>query len=77
LKPELETVILWGVRTDLKDEWIEQQVPHRFVYPIRSKVFSRGRVVLVIEKWLDANGIPQFNRYFDLEEIAGGNHAAG
>jgi len=46
-------LILWGERTDTKNEWIEQQVPHRFAYPIPTALFSRGRAVIVIEHWID------------------------
>lgn len=64
-----EELILWGVRNDLKDEWLEQQVPQRFRYPLTGPVVSRGRVVLKIEHWRDANGLPHFSRYHSLKEI--------
>jgi hypothetical protein len=42
LKPDQYELILWGIRTDTKNEWIEQQVPHRFDYPVTGKPISRG-----------------------------------
>jgi hypothetical protein len=77
LHTEQGHLILWGVRTDTKDEWVELQVPHRFVYPLTSKTFSRGRIILVVENWLDSSQIPQFSRYHSIKEIEGGSHAPG
>ena len=76
LHAEQGHLILWGVRTDTKDEWVELQVPHRFVYPLTSKTFSRGRIILVVENWLDSSRLPQFSRYHSIKEIEGGSHAA-
>lgn len=70
-------LILWGEWRDSTRAWIEQQVPHRFQYPILSRQFSRGRAVIVIESWNDAFGFPQFSRYYCLKEISGENHAKG
>ncbi len=64
-------LFLWGVRTDTTDEWIEQQVPHRFRYPVTGAKFSRGRVVLVVESWFDNAGLPRFSRYHHIKEIGG------
>lgn len=75
LNAQIRKLILWGVRTDLEKEWIEQQVPRRFVYPISGKVFQRGRVNLVAEDWVDSSGVPRFSRYRGLEERAGGPDA--
>ena len=75
LKTHYPEIILWGVRTDTKNEWIEQQVPHRFDYPITTAEYSRGRVVIVIENWMDAFGFAQFSRYHSLKEIPGENNA--
>lgn len=72
LQQEKKEIILWGIRTDLEFEWIEQQVPHRFAYPIKNGEFSRGRVALVTETWTDESGIPVFARYCRLTEIQGG-----
>ena len=75
LKPmtsQYEDIFLWGVRTDLEDEWIEQQVPHRFVYPLNGKNYARGRVTITMESWIDVAGIPMFRRYHSIKEISGG-----
>ncbi|MBW1987361.1 MAG: hypothetical protein JRI50_09100 [Deltaproteobacteria bacterium] len=77
LQPEQGELILWGVRTDRQDEWIEQQVPQRFVYPVSGEKISRGRVELVVENWLDSHGLPQFSRYHSLKECQGERHASG
>lgn len=71
LNSRLDRLILWGVRTDLKNEWIEQQVPHRFVYPIDSAVHSRGRLALVVQNWVGRNETVQFSRYHSIEEMPG------
>lgn len=63
---------LWGVRTDTQNEWLEQQVPQRFSYPISTGQFGRGRVALVVEEWNDAAGIPRFCRFHSLIEVKGG-----
>jgi hypothetical protein len=64
--------VLWGERTNRQNEWLEQQVPHRFVYPIDSNIFSRGRVSLVVEDWTDKySEMPQFSRYHSLAEMKG------
>lgn len=77
LQPEKEEFFLWGIRTDKNkeeddDEWIEQQVPHRFVYPVSGEEYSRGRVKLIVEKWVDNSGFARFSRYHSLEECKGG-----
>ncbi|MDM8537376.1 CRISPR-associated protein Csx19 [Desulfobacterales bacterium HSG17] len=72
LNREKGKFFLWGIRTDTDDEWIEQQVPHRFVYPVSEKEFSRGRVKLIVEKWVDNSGFARFSRYHSLEECEGG-----
>jgi hypothetical protein len=71
LKVVKHELILWGIRTDTRDEWIEQQVPHRFSYPVTGKEYSRGRVALVVESWLDNSGLPVFSRYHHIKEIKG------
>ncbi len=71
LKPDQYDLILWGIRTDTKNEWIEQQVPHRFDYPVTGEPISRGRVALVVEQWLDTGGLPRFSRYHHIKEIKG------
>jgi hypothetical protein len=53
----LDELILWGVRSDTKPEWIEQQVPQRFNYPVSGNQYSRGRVAVVVENWLDSSKI--------------------
>ena len=68
---ETGELFLWGIRTDLKDEWLEQQTPRRFIYPNIEKNFPRGRVILVVEKWMDSNGIIKFSRYKSIKEIEG------
>ncbi|MGA2404153.1 MAG: CRISPR-associated protein Csx19 [Syntrophobacteraceae bacterium] len=71
LRPTDSELMLWGERTDLQDEWIEQQVPHRFAYPIGTKTIPRGRAVLTVETWLNKAKIPQFSRYLGLKEVKG------
>ncbi|MEW6296068.1 MAG: hypothetical protein AB1467_07340 [Candidatus Diapherotrites archaeon] len=76
LTQDFSELILWGVRTDLKDEWLEQQVPQRLVYQV-SNTISQGRVALVVEHWIDKCRLPHFSRYHSLREIPGEDHAAG
>ncbi|MFH1114071.1 MAG: CRISPR-associated protein Csx19 [Pseudomonadota bacterium] len=64
--------LLWGERTDTEPEWLEQQVPHRFCYPIETALFRRGRAALVVEDWTDRAGIPRFSRYRGIIEVEGG-----
>ena len=68
-------LILWGVRSDKKSEWIEQQVPQRFDYPIAGEKHSRGRVAIVVENWLNESEITYFSRYHSLKEIPGETYA--
>lgn len=70
-------LILWGERTDTKNEWIEQQVPHRYHYSIRTSQYVRGRVAVIVEAWVDPFGVAHFSRYHSIKEIPGGNNAAG
>lgn len=72
LSPVSQRFLLWGERTDIQNEWLEQQVPHRFNYPIDSAQFPRGRAALVVEQWVDAAKIPQFSRYHSIVEVKGG-----
>ncbi len=76
LTPARRTLLLWGVRTDQEPEWLEQQVPHRFTYPLSTAARSRSRVGLVVEDWCDAAGIPRFSRYHHLSEEKGESHHA-
>jgi hypothetical protein len=62
-------LILWGTRHDTKHEWIEQQVPHRFNYPVSSNEYPRGRVAIVVENWTDSAGFISFSRYYSIKEI--------
>jgi hypothetical protein len=73
LNPVSRQVLLWGVRTENKDEWVEQQVPHRFVYPVDSREHVRGRVALIIEDWEDDAKNACFSRYHSISEIKGEN----
>jgi len=66
---------LWGERTEKEQEWIEQQVPHRFSYPLLGQKFSRGRIALVVEEWIDIAALPRFSRYHSIKETPGGNNA--
>ncbi len=68
LEREESDIILWGVRTDTENEWIEQQVPHRFNYPVSGNIF-RGRAAIVVEKWIDLSGLARFSRYHNLKEM--------
>ncbi len=71
--PQRQTtqLILWGVRTDLEQVWIEQQTPHRFAYPFTRGRYSRGRLAIEVENWCDSAGAPRFSRYCCLKEIKG------
>jgi hypothetical protein len=71
LHPAWREVFLWGVRTDLEQEWMEQQVPHRFDYPASSQKHKRGRVTIKLEEWRDKAGMPCFVRYHSLQEAKG------
>ncbi len=75
LQPQQRQLLLWGVRTDLQAEWLEQQVPQRFTYPISTSRNPRGRVALLVEDWLDEQGWPHFSRYHSLREIEEAYHA--
>jgi len=75
LRAERGQVLLWGVRTELENEWLEQQVPQRFHYPLNTARFPRGRVALVLEHWLNEHNLPQFSRYHSLAEIKDEYHA--
>jgi len=80
LKPVIEKrrsdIILWGERTHLKNEWIEQQVPHRFNYPIDGKLFAKGRVAIVVENFFDNSGVALFSRFCGVKEIKGESDAS-
>lgn len=69
LKPEPHEFILWGRRVDEQDEWIEQQIPNRFNYPVATSNYENGRVSLVVENWIDEFGFNQFSRYCSIKEI--------
>ena len=77
LKKVVSELILWGERTDIKNEWIEQQVPHRFKYPVFTTCYSRGRAAIIIETWNDVFGFQRFSRYHGLKEIPGETNAQG
>ncbi|OGP49128.1 MAG: hypothetical protein A2Y79_11015 [Deltaproteobacteria bacterium RBG_13_43_22] len=68
-----EWMVLWGNRTDFKDEWLEQSIPQYFNYPFQNGVISRGRLKLITENWYDFSGRLVFVRYLDLEEMEGEN----
>ena len=72
LTPSQRQLLIWGERSDTDAVWLEQQVPHRFSYPINSAEFPRGRAALVIEDWSDDTGIPRFSRYHGIIEVKGG-----
>jgi hypothetical protein len=70
-------LILWGKRTDLKNEWIEQQVPHRFYkYPVDSNAFEQGRVAIEVERFMDNAGKAVFSRFCRVKEIKGEKNAS-
>lgn len=71
LSPSKRQFILWGERVDTENEWLEQQIPHIFTYPVNTSDFSRGRVALKVEDWSNSAGIPKFSRYYSLIEIEG------
>jgi|GEM_PF-947864 len=76
LTPRSGRFLLWGVRSDREDEWLEQQIPHRFAYPVQGNEHNQGRVALTVEEWVDGNGFVRFSRYHSIREIAGESHAA-
>lgn len=76
LKPEKGEFILWGVRSDLENEWLEQQVPQRFSYPLDGEEYPCGRVAVVVEIWVDEAGFSRFSRYHSIKERTGESHAA-
>jgi len=71
LKPQYPECFLWGRYYDPTGEWIEQQVPHRFKYPVAGNRFTNGRVVLITEAWADFAGMVRFQRYHSLKETPG------
>ncbi len=71
LEKDNSEIVLWGERTETKNEWIEQQVPHRFQYPISTTQHARGRAAIVVEHWNDEFGFARFSRYHSLKEIRG------
>lgn len=71
-----EQFLLWGERSDLENEWLEQQIPQRFAYPLEGKDFPRGRVTLIVEHWMDEGGSARFSRYHSIKEVSGECHAA-
>lgn len=75
LTASTRTFFLWGVRTDFENEWIEQQVPHRFEYPVYTAEYSRGRVKLQVQEWKNRAGVPCFARYHSLQEVEGVENA--
>lgn len=77
LSPYKRRLLLWGVRFEIENEWLEQQVPHRFTYPIDTTEYPRGRAALIVEDWKDAANIPRFSRYHSVIEVKGENgHAS-
>ena len=77
MTPIQQAHILWGVRTDLENEWIEPKVSPYFSYPITTSAYPRGRAALIVENWVDPSGFPRFARYHSIKEIEGGTNAAG
>jgi len=75
LLPENGEMVLWGMRTDLADEWIEQSVPHRFNYPFEGGSIPYGRLKLITENWRDSLGRLVLTRFLDLLEMEGENAA--
>lgn len=75
LRPEQGEFILWGVRSDLENEWLEQQVPQRFSYPLDGEEYPCGRAAVVVENWVDGAGFSRFSRYHRIKEISGESHA--
>jgi len=71
LKRQIEEHFLWGKYYDPTEEWIEQQVPHRFKYPLEGGRHPNGRVKLLTEAWSDVTDQTMFQRYYDLKETPG------
>lgn len=76
LRPEQGEYILWGERSDLENEWLEQQVPQRFSYPLDGEEYPCGRAAIVVENWVDTAGFSRFSRYYSIKERTGESHAA-
>lgn len=70
-----KSLFLWGERTNLEREWIEQQVPHRFDYPVKTNIHKKGRIKLLIQEWQNNAGAPCFSRYHSLQEVKGDKDA--
>ncbi|KPA19000.1 hypothetical protein MHK_000778 [Candidatus Magnetomorum sp. HK-1] len=68
-KTKYSNLILWGIRIGQQKEWFEHQVPNLFPYPVTEKKYSKGRVAIVVESFIDSTGNIQFSRYFDIKEI--------
>ena len=75
LKSQLQEYYLWGRYREATAEWIEQQVPHRFKYPLSDVTGDMDRVVLVTEALVDGAGIPRFQRYYDVKVKRENDHA--
>lgn len=61
--PRNRRFFLWGERSDNKcDEWLEQQVPHRFSYPFAG-AGRKCRIFLSLQEWSDQYGNVNFSRY--------------
>lgn len=75
LLPENGEMVLWGMRTDLTNEWIEQSVPHRFNYPFEGGSIPYGRLKLITENWHDSLGHLVLTRFLDLQEMEEENAA--
>jgi hypothetical protein len=71
MKPAKRQLLLWGIRTNRENEWLEQKVPHRFDYPVDTAEFEKGRTALIIEDWIDSDGQRQFSRYHSIIEVKG------
>ncbi len=71
---DLTHFVLWG-RRYVKDgskanEWIEQQVPHRFTYPCAKNDSANNRICVRVENWVNNVKETKFSRYHSITEIS-------
>jgi hypothetical protein len=72
LRPVGRSQILWGERTDMEKEWLEQSVLRIFHYPFEGGSVPRGRLQVVVEEWRRPDGTAAFFRWCGLRETQKG-----
>ena len=71
LRDSSSRFFLWGVRKETQTEWFEQMVPRRFKYPLSTRQYSPGRIVLITRDRIDQAGHVRLSRYHHIEETPG------